>query len=173
MPNAGWRVPLHGLHIQASRASLGIAFPVTRSPHSHAVCSVRALARAKDAPHHRVDAGLTRRAIGTISDARIVHQHVEPTVVSRSRRKRHQKLAVHAAMEPDRLAKGTAPQHFDKGQSRPGGEFPHACISRSRLHHHGSVPSFACENVPVGPSGPSSARRTASRAPSSTVSVPA
>jgi len=39
-------------------------------------------------------------------------------------------------------------------------------------HYQGSVPSFACENVPVGPSGPSNARRTASRAPSSTVSVP-
>ena len=38
--------------------------------------------------------------------------------------------------------------------------------------HHGITPSVF-ENVPVGPSGPSSARRTASRAPSSTVSVPA
>lgn len=38
--------------------------------------------------------------------------------------------------------------------------------------HQGSRPSVACENVPVGPSGPRRARRTASRAPSSTVSVP-
>ena len=38
--------------------------------------------------------------------------------------------------------------------------------------HHGSVPRVACVNVPVGPSGPSSATRTASRAPSSTVSTP-
>jgi len=38
-------------------------------------------------------------------------------------------------------------------------------------HHHGSGPS-ALENVPVGPSEPSSARRTGSRAPSSTVCVP-
>jgi hypothetical protein len=50
------------------------------------------------------------------------------------------------------------------GQSPP--------IRRSRQHHHGSVPSFACVNVPVGPSGPSSATRTASAAPSRTVSVP-
>src|SRR5262249_53131213 len=41
-----------------------------------------------------------------------------------------------------------------------------------RRGHHGSGPSFAWENVPVGPSGPSSAMRTASAAPSSTVSVP-
>jgi hypothetical protein len=39
--------------------------------------------------------------------------------------------------------------------------------------YHGSCPSFACVNVPVGPSGPSNATRTASAAPSSTVSVPA
>jgi len=38
--------------------------------------------------------------------------------------------------------------------------------------YQGSVPSFAWVNVPVGPSGPSSAMRTASLAPSSTVSVP-
>jgi hypothetical protein len=38
--------------------------------------------------------------------------------------------------------------------------------------HHGIVPSFAPVNVPVGPSGPSSATRTAWAAPSSTVSVP-
>src|ERR1700761_9858310 len=39
------------------------------------------------------------------------------------------------------------------------------------LHHHGSGPS-SFENVPVGPSGPMSARRTGSRAPCSTVRVP-
>src|SRR6202790_898036 len=40
-------------------------------------------------------------------------------------------------------------------------------------HHHGIVPFSQRVNVPVGPSAPSSATRTASRAPSSTVSVPA
>ena len=44
-----------------------------------------------------------------------------------------------------------------------------ACPELGNLYHHGSVPSFACENVPVGPSGPSSATRTASGGPSSTV----
>jgi len=39
-------------------------------------------------------------------------------------------------------------------------------------NHHGSGPSLL-EKVPVGPSGPSSARRTGSLAPSSTVCVPA
>jgi hypothetical protein len=37
----------------------------------------------ENAPHG-VDAGLARRAIGAVSDARIVHQHVEPTVARRS-----------------------------------------------------------------------------------------
>src|SRR5476649_684861 len=41
------------------------------------------------------------------------------------------------------------------------------------LNHHGIVSPFQRVNVPVGPSGPSIATRTASRAPSSTVSVPA
>src|ERR1700693_3373462 len=41
------------------------------------------------------------------------------------------------------------------------------------LNHHGIVSPFQRVNVPVGPSGPSNATRTASRAPSSTVSVPA
>jgi hypothetical protein len=40
------------------------------------------------------------------------------------------------------------------------------------LHHHGIVSFSQRVNLPVGPSGPSSATRTASRAPSSTVSVP-
>lgn len=40
-------------------------------------------------------------------------------------------------------------------------------------HHHGSAPIVAWENVPVGPSEPSRARRTASAAPCSGVSVPA
>jgi hypothetical protein len=38
--------------------------------------------------------------------------------------------------------------------------------------YHGIVPNVACVNIPVGPSEPSSATRTASAAPSSTVSVP-
>jgi hypothetical protein len=42
----------------------------------------------------------------------------------------------------------------------------------SVLHHHGIVSFSQRVNLPVGPSGPSSATRTASRAPSSTVSVP-
>src|SRR5476649_1104813 len=41
------------------------------------------------------------------------------------------------------------------------------------VNHHGLVSPFQRVNVPVGPSGPSIATRTASRAPSSTVSVPA
>ena len=46
---------------------------------------------------------------------------------------------------------------------------PACCMS---CDHHGSVPSLACVKVPVGPAAPSSARRTTSAAPSSTVSVP-
>src|ERR1700733_5009554 len=47
------------------------------------------------------------------------------------------------------------------------------CTRALDLNHHGIVSPFQRVNVPVGPSGPSSATRTASRAPSSTVSVPA
>ncbi len=43
----------------------------------------------------------------------------------------------------------------------------------AQLHHHRIVTFSQRENVPVGPSGPSSATRTASREPSSTDSVPA
>src|SRR5208337_1055584 len=51
----------------------------------------------------------------------------------------------------------------------------HGTIERKYAHEtnqHGITPSLL-EKVPVGPSGPSSARRTGSRAPSSTVCVPA
>ena len=41
-----------------------------------------------------------------------------------------------------------------------------------RLHHHGMVSFSQRVNVPVGPSGPSSATRTTSREPSSTEAVP-
>jgi hypothetical protein len=51
--NAGWRIPLHGLQVQARRASRGIAFPGTRTPRSKAVGGVRALARAD--PSHPTD----------------------------------------------------------------------------------------------------------------------
>jgi hypothetical protein len=44
-------------------------------------------------------------------------------------------------------------------------------MSEVQLHHHGSGPS-SFENVPVGPFASRSARRTGSRAPSSTVRVP-
>jgi hypothetical protein len=44
---------------------------------------------------------------------------------------------------------------------------------RRTLLHQGIVAPFVPEKVPVGPSGPSMATRTASRAPCSTVSVPA
>jgi hypothetical protein len=44
--------------------------------------------------------------------------------------------------------------------------------TRSRLHHHGIVSFSQRVNLPVGPSDPSSATRTASRAPCSTVSAP-
>ena len=74
----------------------------------------------------------------------------------------------------DRSA-GPARRNRARRPGDPGGG-DMACADRNvcgSTDHHGSRPSFACENVPVGPSGPSSARRTASRAPSSTVSVPA
>ena len=45
--------------------------------------------------------------------------------------------------------------------------------TRARLRHHGIVAFSQRVNVPVGPSGPSSATRTTSREPSSTDSVPA
>ncbi len=45
-------------------------------------------------------------------------------------------------------------------------------IEDENRRHHGMVSPSQRVNVPVGPSGPSSATRTASRAPSSTVSVP-
>ena len=72
---------------------------------------------------------------------------------------------------PDEVAIEVASEHLlevagilrDEPQLRGG--------SRSGLRHHGSAPS-SFENVPVGPSGPSSASRTGSRAPSSTVRVP-
>src|ERR1700691_5521905 len=41
-----------------------------------------------------------------------------------------------------------------------------------RLHHHGIVSFCQRVNVPVGPSGPSSATRTTSREPSSTEAAP-
>src|ERR1700722_9444427 len=48
------------------------------------------------------------------------------------------------------------------------------CIQHAlETNHHGIVSPSQRVNVPVGLSGPSSATRTASRAPSSTVSVPA
>src|ERR1700683_3188480 len=43
----------------------------------------------------------------------------------------------------------------------------------AQLHHHGIVTFSQRENVPVGPSGPSSATRTTSREPSFKDSVPA
>ena len=52
---------------------------------------------------------------------------------------------------------------------QPGGRQADA---NAYLDHHGIVPNFACVNVPVGPSEPKRATRTASAAPSSTVSVP-
>jgi hypothetical protein len=44
-------------------------------------------------------------------------------------------------------------------------------INSDETNYQGSGPSWL-EKVPVGPSGPSKARRTGSRAPSSTVWVP-
>jgi hypothetical protein len=52
----------------------------------------------------------------------------------------------------------------------PGRAYGNVC---DFTNHHGIVRFSQRVNVPVGPSGPSSATRTASRAPSSTVSVPA
>src|ERR1700722_12887055 len=49
----------------------------------------------------------------------------------------------------------------------------HFVGTHARLRHHGVVVFSQRVNVPVGPSGPSSATRTTSREPSSTDSVPA
>ncbi len=46
-------------------------------------------------------------------------------------------------------------------------------FSVAKEHHHGIVSFSQRVNLPVGPSSPSRARRTGSRAPSSTVRVPA
>lgn len=57
-----------------------------------------------------------------------------------------------------------------EGAALPAGQ-PKADRS-SRPYHHGITPNVAWVKLPVGPSGPSIATRTASAAPSSTVSVP-
>jgi len=59
------------------------------------------------------------------------------------------------------------------GRNRGEGEVAARLGLIATIHHHGIVWFSQRVNVPVGVHGPSSATRTASRAPSSTVSVPA